>query len=117
MAYYIKTDKLQDNVFIPVRLSDQIIKGTLAHTIEYLIDNKIDISVFKRKIKNDVVGRPAYSPRLLLKLVLFAYANGIISSRRIQALAKENLVAMALAENTVPDFTSIASLSRGWKKR
>lgn len=115
MAKYIRTDKLQDNLFIPVKLSDQIIKGTLAHTIKYLVDNRIDISIFESKIKNDETGRPAYNPKVLLKLVFYAYAKGIISSRKIQALAKENLVAMALAENTAPDFTVIAAFVSGMK--
>jgi hypothetical protein len=43
MAKYIKTDKLQNNLFVPLKLSNQIIQGTLAHTIEYIIDNKVDI--------------------------------------------------------------------------
>jgi hypothetical protein len=28
MPKYIKTDKLQDNLFVPLKLSEQIIEGT-----------------------------------------------------------------------------------------
>jgi transposase len=108
MPKYIKTDKLQDNVFVPLKLSDQIIEGTLAYTIQFLVDNKINISPFENKIKNDITGRPAYNPKVLLKLILFAYSNGIISSRSIQNLARQNIIAMVLSENTIPDFTVIA---------
>ena len=108
MARYIPTDKIQDNLFVPVKLSDQIIEGSIAHTIMILIDHKLDLSVFDNKLRNDETGRPAYNPRVLLKLILFAYASGIVSSRKIQGFARENLVAMALAENQVPDFTVIA---------
>ena len=113
MARYKETDKVQDNLFIPVRLSAQILEGSIAHTIQIMIDRKLDLSAFDKKIKNDATGRPAYNPRILLKLILFAYANGIISSRRIQRFARENLVAMALAENQVPDFTVIADFISG----
>ena len=113
MPKYIRSDKLQDNVFIPVKLSDQILEGTLAHTIQYVIDQKIDMSMFEEKFANDTTGRPAHNPRILLKLILFSYSNGINSSRRIHNFASQNLVAMALAENTVPDFTVIAAFISG----
>ena len=81
MPRYIHSDKEQDNLFIPLRLSDQIVEGTLAATIQYMVDTKIDMSIFDRKVRNDMTGRPAYNPRVLLKLILFAYSNGINSSR------------------------------------
>jgi transposase len=115
MPKYIKTDKAQDNVFIPLKLSEQIIEGTLAYAIQFIVDNRIDISQFEKKIKNDKTGRPCYNPRILLKLILFAYSNGLISSRSIYNFAKQNVVAMALAENTTPDFTVIADFVAGMK--
>lgn len=109
MARYRNTDKYQNNVFLPIKLSEQIVDGTLSATIQYMIDQKIDMSSFEQYAKNDKTGRPAYNPRVLLKLILFAYSNGIISSRRIALFSQENVVAMALCENETPDFTIIAS--------
>lgn len=108
MARYRQTDKYQDNVFLPITLSEQIITGTIAATIQHMIDIKIDMTCFDEKTNNDITGRPAYNPRILLKLILFAYSNGINSSRRIARFAEENVVAMALCENETPDFTVIA---------
>ncbi len=113
MPRYIHSDKEQDNLFIPLRLSDQIVDGTLASTIQYMVDTKIDMSIFDQKLHNDMTGRPAYNPRVLLKLILFAYANGINSSRRIHDFAEHNVQAMALCENEVPDFTVIADFISG----
>ena len=59
MPKYIKTDKLQDNLFVPLKLSEQIIEGTLEYTIQFIVDNNIDITPFENKIKNDITGRPA----------------------------------------------------------
>jgi len=109
MARYRHTDKYQDNVFLPIKLSKQIVEGTLAATIQYMIDQKIDMTSFDEYSKNDKTGRPAYNPRVMLKLILFAYANGLNSSRRIARFAEENVVAMALCENETPDFTVIAA--------
>jgi transposase len=108
MPRYIHSDKEQDNLFIPLRLSDRIVEGTLAATIQYMVDTKIDMSIFDQKLHNDMTGRPAYNPRVLLKLILFAYSNGINSSRRIHDFAEHNVQAMALCENETPDFTVIA---------
>ena len=71
------------------------------------------MSMLEEKFANGATGRPAHNPRILLKLILFAYSNGINSSRRIHNFASQNLVAMALAENTVPDFTVIAAFISG----
>ncbi|MCK9170119.1 MAG: transposase, partial [Treponema sp.] len=108
MPRYIHSDKEQDNLFIPLKLSDRIVDGTLASTIQYMVDTKIDMSIFDQKLRNDMTGRPAYNPRVLLKLILFAYSNGINSSRRIHDFAEHNVQAMALCENEAPDFTVIA---------
>ena len=113
MPRYIHSDKEQDNLFIPLKLSDQIVEGTLAATIQYMVDTKIDMSIFDEKTRNDQTGRPAYNPRVLLKLILFAYSNGINSSRRIHDFAEHNVQAMALAENQTPDFTVIADFISG----
>jgi transposase len=78
-----------------------------------MVDHKIDMSMFEKNIKNDLTGRPAYNPRVLLKLILFAYSNGINSSRRIQNFALYNVLAMALAESQTPDFTVIADFITG----
>src|SRR5208283_2371622 len=115
MPKYIKTDKYQQNVFMPLNLNKQIIEGTLEYTIQYLVDNTIDTSCFDEKIKNDENGRPAWNPKVLLKIILFAYSKGFISSRDIQALCKENIIMMALSENSIPDFTVIADFITGMK--
>ncbi len=115
MPKYIKTDKYQNNVFIPLKLSEQIIEGTLEYTIQYIIDKKINIKPFEKKIKNDSTGRPAWNPKILLKIILYAYSKGIITSRDIEKLCKQNVVAMALSENSIPDFTVIADFISGMK--
>lgn len=115
MAKFIKTDKIQDNVFVPFKLSEQIIEGTFEHTIQFMVKNKIDITPFIDKIKNDKTGRPAWNPKVLLKIILFAYSRGIISSRKISELCKHNVIAMALTENSTPDFTVIADFVSGMK--
>ena len=82
MAKY--RDRSRDQAhMLPVHLQDQLQPGTFEHTIDYLVDNEIDLSGFDSQYHNDEVGAPAYDPAVLLKVVLFAYLRGITSSRRI----------------------------------
>jgi len=115
MPKFIKTDKNQDNVFIPLKLSEQIIEGSLEYNIQFMIDYKIDIIPFLNRIKNDKTGRPAWNPKVLLKIILFAYSKGINTSRKIYELCEHNVIAMALAENSLPDFTVISDFVSGMK--
>ena len=94
--------------FIPVSLSEQIQPGTIEYTINFLVDNEIDLSVFHQRFHNDENGAPAFDPAILLKIVLFAYSRGIISSRKIAQCCEENIVFMALSADSRPHFTTIA---------
>jgi transposase len=107
MARYKHYDTTQTKL-LPVSFDRQILPGTFEHTLSYLIDEKIDLSVFEARYNNDDGGAPAYDPAILLKIILFAYSRGIIHSRKIEALCRENVVCMALSADTVPHFTTIA---------
>jgi len=93
---------------LPVSYAQQILPGTFEHTLDYLIDHELDLSIFDARYRNDTTGAPAYDPRILLKIILFAYSRGIVSSRRIEQLSRENILMMALSADTQPDFTTIA---------
>jgi transposase len=93
---------------IPIYFERQILPGTFEYTLNHLIDHEFDLSVFDGRYKNEETGSPAYDPRILLKIVLFAYSRGIISSRKIARACEENIIFMALSADTRPHFTTIA---------
>lgn len=95
-------------VLLPVSFDRQILPGTFEYTLNYLVDEKLDLSIFHHKYRNEETGRPAYDPALLLKIVLLAYSRGVTSSRKIEALCRENVLFMALSADTQPHFTSLA---------
>ena len=93
---------------IPVDFRSQIQPGTFEFTLNLIIDEDIDLTVFHERYRNDNTGRPAYDPAILLKIVLFAYSRGITSSREIERACRENIIFMALSADSRPHFTSIA---------
>ncbi|RJP76451.1 MAG: IS1182 family transposase [Desulfobacteraceae bacterium] len=107
MARYKKYSYEQGRL-LAVHFDKQILPGTFEYTLNYLIDSAIDLSAFDGRFKNDETGAPAYDPRILLKIVLFAYSRGIISSRKIERCCRENIIFIALSADTRPHFTTIA---------
>ena len=107
MAKY-KPYSYAQGAFIPVHFDHQIQPGTFEYTLSHLIDSELDLSIFDSRFNNDETGAPAYAPKLLLKIVLFAYSRGITSSRKLARACEENVVFMALSANTRPHFTTIA---------
>jgi transposase len=107
MARYKEYDYRQGK-FLPISFDKQILPGTFEHTLNYLIDNELDLSIFDNRYCNDDTGAPAYDPAILLKIILYAYSRGITSSREIEQCCKENIIFMALSCDTSPHFTTIA---------
>ena len=94
---------------LPVRFEEQILPGTFEYTLNRLIDERIDLSIFEARYRNEATGAPAYDPAILLKVILYAYARGLTSSREIARLCRENVLFMALSADSQPHFTTIAS--------
>ena len=112
MARYKNTEKGQ-GLFLTVDLSEQLICGTYEYTLNRLIDKKLDLRVFDKKYKNDETGATAIDPRILLKIVLYCYSMGIISSRKIGKMCQTNMIVKALADDIEPHYTTISDFVSG----
>ena len=94
--------------FLAVDLQRQLLPGTFEHAMNHLIDNELDLSGFDIRFKNDITGAAAYPPAMLLKVILFAYSMGIVSSRNIERACREHITFIALSGDSGPHFTTIA---------
>lgn len=107
MARY-KSYSYAQGKFIPVYFEKQILPGTFEYSLNHLVDHELDLSIFDERYRNEETGASAYDPRILLKIILFAYSRGITTSRRIAQACEENIIFMALSCDTKPHFTTIA---------
>ena len=114
MAKYKRYDFSQ-SMLIPVCFEEQLIPGTLEFAIHTLVETRMDMSIFDDNYQNDETGRRAYDPKILLKVVLFAYSRGLISSRKIERACIENVTFMALSGNQRPDHSTIAAFVSSMK--
>jgi hypothetical protein len=70
MAKYKPYDYSQ-RVMVPVSLEEQLMPGTLEFAIHTLVETRMDTSIFDHRYNNEDLGRWAYDPKILLKVVLF----------------------------------------------
>ena len=108
MARYKPYD-LHQAKMIPLSYADQIVEGSFEHALNEIVEEHLELTAFEKRYVNDETGRPAYDPKILLKVVLYGYYKGIISSRALAEACRRNVVFMALSADARPHFTTLAS--------
>jgi hypothetical protein len=83
--------------FLAVDLEKQLLPGSFEHAVHHLLDHEFDLSRFDTRYRNDQNGASAYPPGMLLKVILCAYAQGVVSSRGIERLCREHVTFIALS--------------------
>ena len=94
---------------LPVDFDRQVQPGSFEHALCYLVDHELDLAPFHARYKNDHEGAPAFDPAALIKIVLLAYSRGIVSSRKIEAACRENVLFIAVSGDSQPHFTTLAA--------
>jgi transposase len=107
MAYnFLRGDRDQP-FLLPPDLRDWLPANHLAWFVRDVVD-QLDLGPFLRGYRADGHGHPAYDPKTLLGVLLYAYAIGVRSSRQIQRRCSEDLAFRVLTGNQVPDHVTIA---------
>ena len=86
-----------NSLLLPVILSEQIVPGTFAFALSYLVDHELNLRPLDAQFNNDEVGASAYDPRVMLKIVLLAYSQGLISSRNVEQACARNVQFIAIS--------------------
>ena len=107
MAYNFRRGDRDQPFLLPPDLRDWLQEGHLAWFILDVTD-QLDLEPFLRAYRADGHGHPAYDPKLLLGVLLYAYAIGVRSSRQIERRCGEDLAFRVLAGNQLPDHVTIA---------
>jgi transposase len=68
----------------------------------------MDLAAFYAVYRLDGQGRPAHEPAMMVTLLVYVYARGQRSSRRIERSCVEDVAFRVIAANVVPDHTTIA---------
>jgi len=99
----------QTPMLLPVDLRDWVAENDLARLILEVVE-QCDLRAAWTNERGS--GSAQYPPGMMLSLLIYAYARGVFSSRRIEQLSYENLSVRYLCANTHPDHDTIAKFRR-----
>jgi transposase len=89
-------------------LSEWVPEGDLAHFVSDLVESgTLDLSAIYAAYK-DERGYPPYDPRLMVKLLVYGYAHGVMSSRKLERATFRDVAVRMLCADQHPDYRSIA---------
>ena len=100
----IKSDNRKQNLLLPPSLDELVPENHMVRVVDAVID-RLDISDILLTYRGG--GNSAFNPKMMLKVLVFAYLSNVYSSRRIEELLKRDIYFMWLAGMKRPDFRTI----------
>ncbi len=95
------------SLLLPPSLRDWLPEDHLAFFISDSID-ALDLSAFYARYGDEGPGRQAFDPRMMLKVLVYAYATGTFSSRKIARKLHEDVAYRVLGADNFPAHRTIS---------
>jgi len=102
---------LDQALLLPPSVHDFVPAGHLSRFVVALVTEELDLSAILASYKGEK-GQPPYHPAMMVALLLYAYAVGIYSSRRIAKACIERVDFMAIVALDAPDFRTTSEFRR-----
>lgn len=115
MAYNFLPVNREQQYLMPPSLREWLPKGDLAW---FLLDavEQMDTKAFYEGYRADGWGHPAFEPKMMATLLMYAYSVGERSSRRIERLCERDIAFRVVTANQKPDHTVIARFRQANEK-
>ena len=98
---------------LPPSVDDWLPKDHLARFVVDIVD-QLDLSALTGQYRGS--GSAAYHPTVMLGLLIYGYATGVYSSRRIEAATHESIAFRYIAANEQPDHDSLCAFRKRFLK-
>ena len=89
------------SLLLPPDVRAWLPEGYLAHPVSDLVDG-LDLTAFYAAYAGDGRRNAPYAPRMMVKVLLYAYATGVFSSRGIARRLEEDVAFRVLAAGNFP---------------
>jgi transposase len=109
MALRLKNTDRNTALLLPPDLRDWVAEDDLVHFVIQAVE-RLPLSTFALNHKG--CGDEQYSPHTLLALLIYCYANGLFSSRRIERATYRDVAVRYLTADTHPDHDTICAFRR-----
>ncbi len=109
-----KTFRVYDqgqSFLMPPSLDDWLPQDHTARFVSEIVDDGLDLTEIYESYAN-ATGAPPFDPRMMLKLLLYAYSTGVTSSREVERRCHIDVGFRWLSANAAPDYRSLARFRR-----
>ncbi|WP_035179018.1 IS1182 family transposase [Alkalihalobacterium bogoriense] len=93
-----------NQIILPLDLEVKLQENDIAYAVNDLVE-QIPDEAFASFLRE--TGNPAYHPRMMMKVILCAYTQSVFSGRKIEALLKDSVRMMWLAQGYEPSYRTI----------
>jgi transposase len=112
MGKSFRSDDLNQSLLLPPSLHDWLPENHLAR---FLVDvvNALDLdAIYASYSEKDGRGMSAYAPAMMVRVLLYGYATGVYSSRKIQLRTYEDVAFRFLSADEHPDHSTLAEFRK-----
>ncbi len=103
--------RVDETWLLPPSVQDFVPAGHPAHLVRDIVREELDLSAILSTY-TEARGFPPYHPGMMVALLLYAYSQGVYSSRRIARGCEERLDFQAVTALNRPDFRTISEFRR-----
>lgn len=110
MSYNFRAYDQDQMYLMPPSVKEWVKEESMASFLSEVVDGfdaRGRLESFYAPYRKDGWGAPAFHPLMMVKVLLYAYTNGIMSSRRIAVMLEVDISFRYLAANQQPDFRTI----------
>ena len=111
MGKRFRSDPLDQALLLPPSLHDWLPEGHLARFVADVMD-ELDLGEIYRSYAGDGRGLAAYQPAMMVRLLLYGYCLGMVSSRRLERATYEDVAFRYLSADAHPDHDTIAAFRK-----
>ena len=101
----------EQSLLLPPDVREWLPEGHLAHHVSDLVDG-LDLTAFYAPYEGDGRRNAPYDPRMMVKVLLYAYATGVFSSRGIARKLEEDVGFRVLAAGNFPQHRTLCEFRR-----
>ena len=111
MSKVFRPYKPEQMLLMPACLQEWLPSEHLVYFISDVVE-ELNISAIMSRYEGEDRGYPPYHPRMMVKVLLYAYCVGVPSSRKIAKRLHEDIGFRVLAANNTPDFRTVSDFRK-----
>ena len=109
MSLNVRAYNNKEMLLFPARIGDYLSKDHLAWIVDDVVDD-LDLRCLYDKLSS--TGNPSYHPKMMIKLLFYAYTQKVFTSRRIAGKLNTDVAFIFLTGMQRPDFRTIADFRK-----